>query len=644
MRAGPVAPSEQAAVVLRPLGFDAVRFDGGFWGKRQQVNREVSIPGAVERLREAGNLDNLRMAAEGGTGSYHGPVFMDSDVYKVLEALAWEHGRAPASDLADTIGDLAARVRAAQSPDGYINSYVQVTRSGADRYADLVMGHELYCIGHLLQAAVAAHRVSPNDDLWQAAMRAADQLMVVFGANDAVEGHPIIEMALVELYRETGTTAYLELAGHFVEVRGRGQLRGHGREPSYFSDRLPVRDATSVEGHAVRAMYLAAGVAVVVADGRDTGGQLATALHRQWQHMVETKTYLTGGLGSRWDGEAFGDPYELPPDRAYAETCAAIGSVQWAWRMLLATGDAAFADLIERTLFNGFAAGVSRSGDEYFYVNALQVRAEAAPQDHRSPALGRRGWFDVACCPPNIMRTLASLDGYLATSDATGIQIHQYGSATISHPWADEAVELQMRTDYPWSAAVTVEVIGAPDQDWTLSLRVPQWCQDGSVTVNGADPTPADPGYIRLTRRWHSGDEVRLDLRMPPRMTEADRRVDAVRGCVAVERGPLVYCIEQVDQPAELLVDDLVLTSPALTDDWSPDLLGGVVILRLQTTAGAALAVPYCLWANRGPGAMRVWLPVGRELRDRLPSAAHSRAGPDGATDVPGPSRSRRRV
>jgi DUF1680 family protein len=517
-----------------------------------------------------------------------------------------------------------------------------VTRGGADRYADLVMGHELYCIGHLLQAAVAAHRVSPDDDLWQAALAAADHLTVAFGANDSVEGHPIVEMALVELYRETGTTAYLDLASHFVDGRGRGQLRGHGREPSYFSDRVPAREATSVEGHAVRAMYLAAGVADVVAEGRDDASHgLATALRRQWRHMARTKTYLTGGLGSRWDGEAFGDPYELPPDRAYAETCAAIGSIQWAWRMLLATGDAVFADLIERTVFNGFAAGVSRSGDEYFYVNALQVRADAAPQDHRSPALGRHGWFDVACCPPNIMRTIASLHSYLATSDGTGVQIHQYGSAMIRHPSADGGIELRMSTDYPWLGEVTVEALRSPDQEWTLSLRVPAWCHDAVVSVNGAVPASVGPGYVRLTRRWRSGDQVRLELPMPPRLTAADPHVDALRGCVAVERGPLVYCVEQVDQPAGLTVDDLMITAASLTDEWRADLIGGVVAVHLQVAAFEpassglpyneatviadappeprnVLAVPYCLWANRGPGAMRVWLPSGPELHSQL--------------------------
>jgi DUF1680 family protein len=251
-------------------------------------------------------------------------------------------------------------------------------------------------------------------------------------------------------------------------------------------------------------MYLAAGVADVVAEGGEADSALATALHRQWQHMVATKTYATGGLGSRWDGEAFGDPYELPPDRAYAETCAAIGSVQWAWRMLLATGDVAFADLIDRTLFNGFVAGVSRSGDEYFYVNALQVRADAVPQDHRSPSLGRHGWFDVACCPPNIMRTVASLHTYLATADNRGLQIHQYAPATLRHPWANGTVELRVRTDYPWSGEVSVEVLESPEKEWTVALRVPQWCQDASMTVTGAGPTQ---------RSWHRPADATMAVR-----------------------------------------------------------------------------------------------------------------------------------
>ena len=269
----------------------------------------------------------------------------------------------------------------------------------------------------------------------------------------------------------------------FVARRGQNSLSAHGRKPSYFSDRVPVRESSTVEGHAVRAMYLAAGATDVVLDGLDDadGGYLA-ALRAQWHHMVTTKTYLTGGLGSRWDGEAFGDPYELPPDVAYCETCAAIGSVQWSWRMLLATGEVQYADLIERTLYNGMLAGVSQSGDEYFYVNALQLRSDAGSDDHRHPANGRLGWFDVACCPPNIMRTVASIAGYVATESDAGVQLHQYTAGTIAARGGE--LLLRVATEYPWNGTIEIEVERA-EEEWELALRIPQWCVGATVALNG---------------------------------------------------------------------------------------------------------------------------------------------------------------
>ncbi|MDT7578717.1 MAG: uncharacterized protein QOH17_5050, partial [Pseudonocardiales bacterium] len=278
--AGPVAPTAQASITLRPLAMDAVDLDGGFWSERQRVNREVSVPLALARLKEAGNLENLHLAAERRSGQYRGPVFMDSDVYKVLEAIAWEQGRKPSAALASAAAAISAAIRDAQSDDGYLNSYVQVTRGGGDRYSDLAMGHELYCYGHLIQAAVAAHRVAPQEDLWLATLRVADHISATFGPgaplSGAVGGHPLVEMALVELYRETADTTYRDLAAHLVKARGRGTLSRHDRDPMYFSDRVPARDATTVEGHAVRALYFAAGVADVVAEaGDDADGALA---------------------------------------------------------------------------------------------------------------------------------------------------------------------------------------------------------------------------------------------------------------------------------------------------------------------------------------------------------------------------------
>jgi uncharacterized protein len=624
--AGPAHPTAGATVRCRPLPLSGARIEGGFWAARQQVNREHSIPIGSARLRDAGNLENLELAAAAlgdpanppDRASFRGPLFMDSDVYKWLEAAAWEHAREASDVLLGEIEMFSKAIASAQCPDGYVNSFVQVTRNGERRYSDLAMGHEHYCLGHLIQAGVAAQRSTGDSTLWEVARRAADHLVATFGpeGNRGLDGHPVIEMALVELYRESGDQRYLDLAAHLVDTRGHATIHGHGRDPIYYSDRLPVREADSPEGHAVRAVYLAAGAADVAVEGRDPGGELDAALERQWKAMVATKEYVTGGLGSRWDGEAFGDPYELPPDVAYAETCASIGAVQWAWRRLLATGDVHYADGIERQLLNGFISGVSLSGEEFFYVNALQVRDGAVSQDHRHPINGRQQWFQTACCPPNIMRTLAQLGGYLATTDDYGVQIQQYATSAL----ATGARRLRVETDYPWDGRVTVLVEASEHTEWTLSLRVPSWCAGATLTGPGGTSERVEPGYASVTRRWRPGDKVVLDLPMQVRLTAGAPRVDAVRGCRAIERGPLVYAVEQVDQPARLAVDDLQLVTDdpsTLTTQQRNDLLGGCVVVHGPAVSadGATsefTAIPYCLWANREVGPMRVWLPVAR--------------------------------
>jgi uncharacterized protein len=627
MIAGPVRPSAQAAVSQRPLQLSDVRITRGFWSDRQRVNREVSIPIGSSRLRDAGNLADLELAAQQladqdhvpGPHAYRGPLFMDSDVYKWLEAVSWEYAYEPSADLRAEVDTFSKAVAAAQAPDGYVNSFVQVTRGGRERYRDLTMGHEHYCFGHLIQAAVAAHRVFGECQLWQVALRAADHLVSTFGpdGNAGLDGHPVVEMALVELYRETAEPKYLALADHFVSTRGRGTIQGWHREPIYYSDRVPVRDATSPEGHAVRAMYLAAGASDIAAEGRDADGALDAALERQWRAMTDTKQYVTGGLGSRWDGEAFGDPYELPPDVAYAETCASIGAIQWAWRRLLATGEVHYADGIERLLFNGFISGVSLSGEEFFYVNALQVRSDAVPDDHRQPVNGRQKWFQTACCPPNVMRTVSQLAGYLATDAGDGIAIHQY-AATDLH---DGERHLTVDTDYPWDGRVTVTVHAPGPGEWSLALRVPAWCSGATITDPDGAVSPAGPGYAKVARKWAVGDRVVLDLPMPVRLTAPHPRVDAVRGCRAIERGPIVYAVEQIDVSAGIAVDDLHLptSDPAsLSVEHRSDLLGGCTVvsgpaLTPDGTSGRFVAVPYCTWANREVGPMRVWLPVAEQ-------------------------------
>ncbi|WP_405069366.1 glycoside hydrolase family 127 protein [Kribbella sp. NBC_01510] len=600
----------------QPLGLGQAKITGGFWAPRQARNGEDAIPSGQDQLETAGNLQNLRLAAglrtTEGEGEAIGPVFADSDVYKWLEAAAWEYGRNPNDDLLKRIRDLTSVVAAAQREDGYLDSVVQLRYGDEGRYQQLVWSHEHYCAGHLIQAAVAQVRCTGDRALLDVAIKLADHLVATFGDDKTVDvdGHPVIEMALVELYRETGTTAYLDQAKWFVEARGHGIIKNHGHEPAYFSDRVPVREATSVEGHAVRAVYLAAGATDVALETGDT--DLLDALKRQFEHMWSTKTYVTGGLGARWEGEAFGDEYELPADRAYAETCAAIGGIQWAWRMLLATGEASYADAVERMLYNGFLAGVSLKGTEYFYVNPLQLRGGAHADNGRSPAHGRRGWFDCACCPPNIMRTLASLDGYLATTRDGAIQIHQYAAGTLTVG----DTELTVDTAYPWDGAVRITAT----KPVAVQLRIPAWA-DGA-TVNGQSVQAGT--YADVT-----ADVIDLQLPMATRVVGADPRVDAVRGCVALERGPLVYAVEQVDQDAN--VDDLhLLPEASVAASHDNDLLDGVTVLRTRGRIGTGhrdgwsftpsaqddtgdevdvVAVPYYAWANREIGAMRVWLP-----------------------------------
>ncbi|GAB3177256.1 glycoside hydrolase family 127 protein [Nesterenkonia halophila] len=624
---GPAVPTSAAAVRLRPVGLDDVHVTAGLWHQRAEVNRTATVPAGLRQLRAADNVQNLEIVAGRAEGEARGPIFADSDIHKWLEAAAWEYGRSGGQELMEAMLDLTASLAEAQAEDGYLNSVVQL-REGA-RYANLPWSHEHYCAGHLIQAALAFSRTTGRTELLDVAVRFADHLVATFGPDGIrdVDGHPVIEMALVELYRETGTRAYLDLAAWFVDARGHGNIAGHGHEPTYFSDRVPVREASTVEGHAVRAVYLAAGAADVAVETGDV--ELLETLKIQFDAMVGTKQYVTGGLGSRWEGEAFGDPYELPNDRAYAETCAAIGGVQWAWRMLLATGESRYADQIELMLYNGMLAGVSLTGTEFFYVNALHLREDAHPDEERSPAHGRRGWFDCACCPPNVMRTLSSLEGLIATTgddeSVPSLQIHQFAPGRIQA--ADCTVEVE--TDYPWNGEIRLTIQQAPVHDVAVMLRVPAWAE--GATLDG-EPVAAG-GYAAATRTWSPGETLTLLLPMTPRFVRAHPRVDAARGSVALLRGPLVHAFEAGDQAEGVVLDDVSLDPNAeVTAEPRPELLDGVTLLRTSGrrhrasaavdaagTARAAggggdpvslTAVPYFAWANRGPQAMRVWIPT----------------------------------
>ncbi|MDQ0963604.1 DUF1680 family protein [Streptomyces sp. B4I13] len=636
---GPVRHSPDAEAAFAPA---AVAVDGGFWATRREVNGRVSIPQGPGLLESAGNLRNLRLAAGTDKGEFQGAYpFVDSDVYKWLEAAAWQLARTPDGDLADEVARIVSLVAGAQQDDGYLNTWFQLLKGG-ERYRDLRWGHELYCAGHLIQAAVAHHRATGSSELLDVAVKFADHIDSVFGLPgsgkplDGVDGHPEVETALVELYRETGEHRYLDLAGYFVDRFGHGLLGGE----VYCQDRVPLREATNVEGHAVRQLYLLAAATDLAVETGDGG--LRTAAERLWEAMTTTKTHITGGLGAHHDEEDFGDPYELPNERAYCETCAAIASVQWSWRMALLTGEARYSDLVERTLYNGFLAGVSLDGERWLYVNPLQVR-DGHTDAGGDQSARRTRWFRCACCPPNVMRLLAGLEHYLASGDDGGLQIHQYVTGRYTGLLDGTGVVVSAETDYPWQGTIGLTVEESPaDRPWTLSLRIPQWCGDYRVRVGDSvyDETdaPVTDGWLRLERTWAPGDRIVLDLGIEPRLTAADPRVDAVRGCVAIERGPLVYCLEGVDHPGGGL-DDMVLdTTRPLAVKHRPDLLGGVVTVLAAgrrrniadagwwpyRTADAAAgddgqpadepveltAIPYYAWANRQDGSMRVWLPT----------------------------------
>lgn len=641
---GPVAPTATALAALSPLPFAAATITGGFWADRQRINREQSISQAWKHLHDSGNFDDFALAAanpEGGRkADYRGPWFMDTDVHKWLEAVSWETGRGSAPEFTAWSREAIEAVALAQQPDGYVNSYIEAVPGPAGRWQNLAVEHELYILGHMLQAAVARVRTTGERDLLEIAERMVDLVRATFGPDrlHGVDGHPEVETALVELYRVTGRPEHLELARYFVEARGHDLTDPTGERSAYYSDHVPVREATTVDGHAVRALYLQAGVVDLAVETRDT--ELLARSAAVWDAMIEAKTYLTGGAGSRWEDEAFGAPFELAPDRAYAETCAAQAAVQWSWRLLLATGDPRYADHIERTLLNGFASGVSLDGDHYFYVNTLQLRGGSVSDNERDPVNGRLAWFGCACCPPSVMRTLSVLHTYLATTDASGIQLQQYASAGLTADVAGGAVRLTVDTAYPHDGHVGVVVEETPAQPWTLSLRIPGWCTDATLTVDGEavdGPFPAGT-TARVERAWTPGTRVSLELPMPVRLHTADDRVDAIRGSVAFTRGPLVYAFEQVDQAHGVDVDDLRVTVAPTPGTGLPtpapstgagggvvdtvivarrdDLLGGVHTIAVPATVRGgsdpveAVAVPYAVWANREVGPMRVWTPL----------------------------------
>ena len=638
---GPSVPVEPTRGRFRPLGLDEVTITGGFLGHLQQRNHDVSLAHIEHWLEREGWLANFDAAVDGRLPqARRGREFSDSEVYKLLEALAWEFGRTRDPDIDNRFRRIAARVLQAQEPDGYLNT--NFGRPGQQpRYSDLEWGHELYCAGHLIQAGVARARTSGADDAFvQAVLRLADHICLAFGPDgiQSIDGHPEIEPALVELYRVTGERRYLDQAQLFVERRGHQLLPDIEFGRSYYQDDVPVRDADILRGHAVRAVYLASGAADLAIETGDT--DLLTAVNRQWINTVTRRTYITGGIGARHQDEAFAEDFMLPPDRAYSETCAAIGSLMFSWRLLLAHGDSHYADLIERTLYNAIAVSPSDDGTRFFYSNTLHQRSLGIEPDPehavgRAASTLRAPWFSVSCCPTNLARTFASLAGYVATTDDTGLQLHQYTPLRISSVLPDgRAVEVEVETEYPRDGHITIRVLSDSVGPWTLAARIPSWAEGAQTLVNGKAEAAPSADYARITHDFHPGDTVEVELPIRPRVTRADPRVDAVRGCVAIERGPEVLCLESIDTSERTDVDlvrldptvaplgsdegavvQLRTICPDATDEW-PYTSGPETDDRTGRSEEVVLH-PYRTWGNRGPSTMRVWIPVVEERHDR---------------------------
>jgi len=602
----------------------------GFWAARRRANQR-GLAALGEALEEHGVVENFRRAVDPRRGEREGYWFTDSDLYKWLEAVAWSSATDPDPAMEERLDRVTEAIVAAQAPDGYLNTAFDA----GSRYSFLSSSHELYCAGHLLQAAIARSRVAGDDRLLAASTRLADHLCATFGSGgrDETDGHPGIEPALVELARETGDARYVDLA---TVLLGRVDAEARG----------------ALWGHAVRAQYFAAGLTDVAIE---TGDERARAgADAMWASLCDTKSYVTGGVGGRWLGESVGRAYELPNESAYAETCGAVASVLWAWRQLQREPDGSVADQLELALHNGALVGMSLDGTEWSYVNPLADHAESERDpwmwDVISQAViprlpsRRHPWHPVTCCPPNLGRLLAAMPALLygrragaAPDAADDVWVHLYAaSRTRVGP-----VVLEQRTDYPWRGDVDLEVVELPpgaDDEWTLHLRIPAWSSGARIAVNGV-PWPHGEtrgGYAPVRRPWRVGDRVHLDLDVEARLIEAHPRVAEGRGRVAVARGPIVYCLEGVDHPGiELLEAELDVDEP-LVAEHDDGLLGGITVVRGMGSApldpypglyaplgadrtrarrGVPLTfVPYYAWANRGLATMTVW-PLVRQGR-----------------------------
>jgi len=622
---------------IRPVPFTAVHLTDVFWAPRIETNRKVTIPYAFQKCEETGRVANFVHAAEALRGQLPARdrkippyPFDDTDIYKVIEGASYTLSVKPDAHLEAYVDSLIQKIGAAQEKDGYLYTARTIDPAhphpwaGAHRWEDVeVLSHELYDLGHLYEAAVAYYQATGKRSLLNISIKSANLLCNTFGPGKRTiwPGHQNIEMGLVDLYRVTGDERYLDLAKFMLDSRGPGGS-------SYNQANLKVIDQTEAEGHAVRATYMYSGMADVAAMTGDTA--YVHAIDTIWENVVGKKLYITGGIGARGAGEAFGANYELPNLTAYNETCASVGNDFWNERLFLLHGDAKYIDVMERTLYNGLISGVSLDGKSFFYQNPLESNGRK----------GRSPWFGVACCPGNITRFMASVPGHVYGLAGRTLYVNLFAGSNAEIPIAGRTVKVVQQTRYPWDGAVKITVDPGQPLAMAIKVRIPGWAggevvpsdlyrfldqrrEPVRLSVNGREVTvhPVE-GYVTLNREWKTGDMIALDLPMPVRRIAANYQVAADRGRVALERGPIVYAAEGVDSPTRKVRNLLLPDDAKLTAEFKPHLLNGVEVLegeaislaynaegKVVRTRVKFTAIPYCTWANRGRDEMVVWIP-----------------------------------
>ncbi len=606
----PERKQAQASASQAPIPLNSIHATEGGWLERFQArNAQTTLPHVLEQLQRT-SVTNLRNA--GTDAEWIGPVTSDADLHKVLEAIAWEIARTGSTEHEDFLAEAIELLGKVQQDDGYLNSWGQ--RPGYHHWSDAAMGHELFVGSALIKAAVTLSRVG-RDELMPIARKWADLVVREFGPDkDGYDGHAGVEGSLVELYRETGEKAYLETARALLDRRGRQEMHWGPLPSSFFQDHEGVRDAVEALGHARRQMYLDTSVADVYAE---TGDQaLYEALVKRWESAHMTKQYITGGLGSRHYDESFGAPYELPASRAYAESCASVAAVHLNHRLLLLSGEVRYADAIEKMVFNAVAAAVGEDGKSFFSSNPLQVRSRQRDEDNNR--IARAGWLNHTCCPTSLVRLISSLGSFAATSSDKTLTVQQYVAGSIDLPAEVGEGRLVVETNYPAEGIIKIRLEGTPVAGARLRMRVPGWCE--RHTFNGRNAIVVD-GYF--DQKLVEGFEATLDFHMEPRFVFAHPRVDAVRGCRALLRGPVVYCAEGVDNP---MLENLVFQTEAKVQQREEGQLPALVVpanfrrkpqalylrhmVAVDQEVRDTTLIPYFEWANRGSSPMRVWLPT----------------------------------